>query len=154
MNLDDEIGGMESEPLTGAIIGACIEVHRLLGPGLNESIYSNALCQELELRGVAYRRQVEVAVMYKGKSIGKGFIDLLVEGQVVVELKACEAITSRPPRAAGLLSEIKQHKNRPIDQFQRPRLKRRNPAHHEPHQQIPLTLFSDLPPRLRVSRCI
>ena len=73
--------------LTEAIIGAAIEVHRLLGPGLLESIYEEALCHELGLRGVDVRRQVEVDAIYKGLAIKGQKLDLLVEGEVVVELK-------------------------------------------------------------------
>ena len=80
--------------VTERVIGACIEVHRHLGPGLTEGLYESALCHELELRGIAYQRQVELPVVYKGKSIGKGFIDLLVEGKVIVELKACESLSA------------------------------------------------------------
>ena len=78
----------EQDPLTEKIIGAAIEVHRHLGPGLLESIYEEALCIELGLRGVAIQRQVEVDVLYKGRVIKGQRIDLLVEDQVVVELKA------------------------------------------------------------------
>ena len=76
------------DPLTEKIIGAAIEVHRILGPGLLESIYEEALCVEFELRGILCQRQVEVDVHYKGKTIKGQRIDLLVDGQVVVELKA------------------------------------------------------------------
>jgi len=77
-----------SEELTESIIGAAIEVHRLLGPGLLESIYEEALCHELELRGIRAERQVEVDVIYKGKIIKGQKIDILVERHVVLELKA------------------------------------------------------------------
>jgi GxxExxY protein len=78
----------DRDPLTEKIIGAAIEVHRHLGPGLLESIYEEALCVELGLRGVNYQRQVHVDVIYKGPTIKGQQIDLLVEDQVVVELKA------------------------------------------------------------------
>lgn len=77
-----------SDALTEATIGAAIEVHRLLGPGLLESIYEEALCHELELRGIAAQRQVEVDVIYKGIAIKGPKLDLLVAHKVVVELKA------------------------------------------------------------------
>lgn len=76
-----------SDELTKTIIGAAIEVHRLLGPGLLESIYEEALCHELELRGLAAERQVEVAVIDKGIVIQGQKLDMLVEKEVVVELK-------------------------------------------------------------------
>ncbi len=77
-----------SDALTEAIIGAAIEIHRLLGPGLLESIYEEALCHELELRGITAQRQVEVDVRYKGIVIKGQKLDLLVADEVVVELKA------------------------------------------------------------------
>jgi GxxExxY protein len=76
------------DELTEQIIGAAIEVHRVLGPGLLESIYEEALCIELNLRGIAFQRQVEVDVLYKGNPIKGQRLDLLVGGQVVVELKS------------------------------------------------------------------
>ena len=77
-----------SDELTEAIIGAAIEVHRILGPGLLESIYETALCHELGLRGLVAQHQVEVDVIYKGIVIKGQKLDMLVEKQVVVELKA------------------------------------------------------------------
>jgi GxxExxY protein len=77
-----------TDELTEKIIGAAIEVHRLLGPGLLESIYEEALCVELRLREISFRRQVEVDVDYKGHIIKGQRIDLLVAGEVIVELKA------------------------------------------------------------------
>ena len=70
------------------IIGAAIEVHRALGPGLLESIYEEALCYEFELRGVNAERQVPVNLIYKGRAISGHRLDLLVEKEVVVELKS------------------------------------------------------------------
>jgi len=77
-----------SDEQTEAIIGAAIEVHRILGPGLLESIYETALCHELGLRGLVVQRQVEVDVTYKGIIIKGQKLDILVENQIVVELKA------------------------------------------------------------------
>jgi GxxExxY protein len=73
---------------TEKIIGAAVEVHRILGPGLLESIYEEALCIEMELRGQTVGRQVERDVNYKGHSIKGLRIDLLVEDSVIVELKS------------------------------------------------------------------
>ena len=86
----------EQDPLTERIIGAAIEVHRHLGPGLLESIYEEALCVEMTLRGIPFERQVPVDVVYKGHTIKGQKIDLLVDEQVVVELKA----VSRLPQVA------------------------------------------------------
>ena len=73
---------------TDKIIGAAIEVHRILGPGLLESIYEEALCIEMELRGLKAERQKELDVVYKGHTIKGLRIDLLVEDQVIDELKS------------------------------------------------------------------
>ena len=79
---------MENDVLTPKIIGAAIEVHRTLGPGLLESIYEEALCYEFELRGIGFRRQVEIDVVYKSKVIKGQRIDVLVADEVIVELKS------------------------------------------------------------------
>lgn len=76
------------DELTEKIIGAAIEVHRALGPGLLESIYDEAMCHELALLGIQFERQYEVEIVYKNKAIKGQRIDLLVERTVVVELKA------------------------------------------------------------------
>lgn len=82
---------MDQEKLTEKIIAAAIEVHKELGPGLLESAYEAALAHELFLREVGYQRQKEMPVRYKGILIEVGYrIDLLVEDEVVVELKAVE----------------------------------------------------------------
>ena len=79
------------DPLTGAVIGAAIEVHRLLGPGLLESVYERCLCYELSLRGVPVRRQVEVPVVYKDIRLEHSLtLDILVEDKLILELKAVE----------------------------------------------------------------
>lgn len=81
-----------NDPLTEQIIGAAIEVHRSLGPGLLESIYEEALCIEFQSRGIPHKRQVEVDVHYKGHVIKGQRLDLLVADSVVVELKAVAAL--------------------------------------------------------------
>ena len=81
-----------SDPLTEQIIAAAIEVHRVLGPGLLESIYEEALCCELSLRGIAFERQKEVDVVYKGHVIKGQRLDLVVNGEVIVEIKAVRAL--------------------------------------------------------------
>ncbi len=76
---------------TEAIIGAAIEVHRHLGPGLLESAYEECLCEELMLRKIPFKRQFPLPVHYKGKNLDCGYrIDLLVNDEVVVELKTVE----------------------------------------------------------------
>jgi GxxExxY protein len=73
---------------TEKIIAAAIEVHKILGPGLLESIYEEALCHELNLRGIPFERQIDVEVVYKGQTIKGQRLDLLVKGEVIVEIKA------------------------------------------------------------------
>ena len=78
---------------TEAIIGAAIEVHRLLGPGLLESTYEECLSEELLLRKIPFKRQIGLPVVYKTKKLDIGYrIDLLVNDEVVVELKTVESI--------------------------------------------------------------
>jgi GxxExxY protein len=78
---------------TEAIIGAAIEVHRHLGPGLLESAYEECLCEELSIRKVPFKRQIVLPVTYKSKKLDIGYrIDLLVNNEVVVELKTVESI--------------------------------------------------------------
>jgi GxxExxY protein len=74
--------------LTEKVIAACYEVHKILGPGLEEKFYRDALAYELELRGIPCQREQEFLVEYKGKPLGLHRVDVVVEGKVVVELKA------------------------------------------------------------------
>jgi GxxExxY protein len=79
--------------LTGEIIGAAIEVHRVLGPGLLESAYGECLCHELALRHLRFERQVPVPVRYKGLNLDCAYrLDVLVEGSVIVEIKSVDAL--------------------------------------------------------------
>ena len=83
------------EELTEKIIGAAIEVHRALGPGLLESAYEECLCHELNLRGLRFLRQVSVPVKYKGINLDCGYqLDIIVEGIVILELKSIDRIAS------------------------------------------------------------
>ncbi|HYE23653.1 MAG TPA: GxxExxY protein [Clostridia bacterium] len=96
----------EADPCTSAIIGAAIEVHRALGPGLLESAYEECLCHELHSRGVSFFRQVAVPLSYKGVKLDCGYgIDLVVANEVVVELKAVERIL--PVHEAQLLTYMR-----------------------------------------------
>ncbi len=76
------------DKLTEQIIAAAIEVHRILGPGLLESIYEEALCCELSFRGIRFERQKEIDVVYKNNVIKGQRLDILVNGEVIVEIKA------------------------------------------------------------------
>jgi GxxExxY protein len=96
----------ERDPLTGAVIGAAIEVHRLMGPGLLESIYQSCLEEELKLRGIACEPQFHLPLVYKGRPLKDEFlIDLYFPGLLVVELKAVERVL--PVHEAQLLSHMR-----------------------------------------------
>ena len=97
---------MTDNELTHRIIGATIEVHRLLGPGLLESAYEECLARELTLRGWQFERQKPIPVVYKNVKLECGYrIDLLVEGRIVVELKAVDALG--PIHEAIILTYLK-----------------------------------------------
>jgi GxxExxY protein len=74
------------------IISCSIEVHSILGPGLLENVYEEALSYEFKLRDIVYERQKEITLKYKGKVVGKHRIDFMIEDKVIIELKAVEAI--------------------------------------------------------------
>ena len=96
----------ERDPRSAPIIGAAIEVHRCLGPGLLESAYEECLCHELKLRGIPFERQVDLPVPYKGLLLGCGYkMDLIVNQEIVLELKAIERIL--PVHEAQLLTYLK-----------------------------------------------
>ena len=83
----------ETEDLAEQVIGAFIEVHRVIGPGLPESVYRNALSYELALRGIPHVCEAPVPIIYKGKLVGEGRIDLLVADRLIVELKCVEVLS-------------------------------------------------------------
>ena len=98
--------GIQGNKVTGAVIGAAIEVHRALGPGLLESAYSQCLCRELTVRGVPYEREYPLPLAYKGIRLECGYrLDLLVAGSVVVEVKSVEALA--PIHEAQLLTYMR-----------------------------------------------
>lgn len=97
---------MDEDSISHQIIGAAIEVHKTLGPGLLESIYEAALDMELGERALKVRRQVELPVSYKGKLLDGGYrIDLIVEELVIIEIKAVERLL--PVFESQLLTYLK-----------------------------------------------
>src|SRR5262249_23550951 len=96
---------VEIEELAHRVIGAAIEVHRVLGPGFLESIYRRALCHELSLRGIPFEYEKELLVPYKDIWIPGQRYDILVAGRILLELKTAEAIA--PIHQAQLLSYLK-----------------------------------------------
>lgn len=80
--------------LANRVIGAAIEVHRALGPGFLEGVYESALAIEFGLRGIPFVRQPIVEVGYKGEAVGEGRLDFLVDGRLIVELKATDGLSA------------------------------------------------------------
>src|SRR3972149_1654237 len=95
----------KTDELAKAVIGAAIEVHRVLGPGYLESVYEEALAVELKLRGIPFERQKGMNVDYKGHAVGENRLDLLVDGCLLVELKAVESLA--PIHSAQVISYLK-----------------------------------------------
>ena len=92
--------------LTRQAIGAAIEVHKVLGPGLLESVYEECLCHEFGLRGIHYKRQQTIPIEYKGVQLDCGYrIDLLVENLVILELKSVDSL--EPIHEAQVLTYLK-----------------------------------------------
>ena len=102
---------MHENEISENIIGAALEVHRIIGPGLLESVYEEALCHEMSLRGMKFKRQQSVPIPYKGVKLGTDLrLDLLVEEKVIVDVKAKEklSLTDKPQTLTYLrLSEKK-----------------------------------------------
>jgi GxxExxY protein len=92
--------------LSSKIIGAAIEAHKTLGPGLLESVYEECLAHELMLRGLAFERQKPVPIQYKAVELDCGYrLDLVIENRIILELKACEKL--EPIHEAQLLTYLK-----------------------------------------------
>ena len=97
---------MEINDLTGEVIGAAIEVHKALGPGLLESTYEECLCIELGLRNIPFERQKEIPIEYKGVNLNHAYrLDIVVPNKLIIELKACESL--EPIHDAQLLTYLK-----------------------------------------------
>jgi GxxExxY protein len=97
---------MDLNQLSSKVIGAAIEVHKHLGPGLLESAYEECLCHELGLRGILYERQKELPILFKNRKLDCGYrLDLVVEGAIILELKACGRL--EPIHEAQLLTYLK-----------------------------------------------
>ena len=99
----------EVERLAYAVIGAAIEVHRVLGPGFLESVYHQALKLEFQMRGIPHKSKHPVAINYKGHQVGEGELDFIVGDILVVELKAVEKLS--PINEAQVISYLKTTKH-------------------------------------------
>ena len=97
---------MDINDLTGEVIGAAVEVHRILGPGLLESIYEECLCIEFDKRKISYQRQKEIPIIYKDTKLDSAHrLDIIVANNLIVELKACDSI--QPVHEAQVLTYLK-----------------------------------------------
>jgi len=97
---------MEINDLTGKVIGAAIEVHKTLSPGLLEAAYEECLCHEFRLRYLPFERQKELPIDYKGVRLDCGYrIDIVAANMLIIELKACESL--QPIHEAQLLTYLK-----------------------------------------------
>ncbi len=97
---------MDINKLSSKIIGAAIEVHKALGPGLLESAYEECICHEMSLRDLSFERQKTLHVVYKGKKLDCGYrLDVVVANAIILELKSCENI--EPIHRAQLLTYLK-----------------------------------------------
>ena len=105
----DEITKIEMKELnmlSNQVVGACIEVHRILGPGLLEAAYEECVCHELRLRNIVFDRQVQVPIAFKGVQLTNAFrLDILVEKRLIVELKAVDEL--EPIHIAQLSTYLK-----------------------------------------------
>ena len=112
----EDAEGRRLDEITGAVVDAAMKIHTALGPGLLESVYEKCLKHELSKRGLRVESQVWLPVTYDGMLIEGGYkIDLLVEGQVVIELKVSERLLDI--HRAQLLSYLKLSGNRVADQL-------------------------------------
>ncbi|NTW59966.1 MAG: GxxExxY protein [Nitrospirae bacterium] len=91
--------------ITENIIGCAIEVHRNLGPGLLESVYDKAMCYEIGAKGMRFQNQLVVPILYKGTTLGEHRIDMIVEDEIIVELKAVDRMD--PVFKAQILSYMR-----------------------------------------------
>jgi GxxExxY protein len=95
----------ELDRLAYEVIGAAIEVHRILGPGFLESIYEEALCVEIKLRSISFERQVRIPITYKTVTVGRNRLDLLVQGKLIIEIKTVDSLA--PIHSAQVISYLK-----------------------------------------------
>ena len=136
----------ELNDLTRRVIGAAMEVHEELGPGLPEQAYQKAFELELTARGISFQAQCPVEITYKGTPVCSGRIDLLVEGQLVVEIKSIEALAPIHKGIGTRISLPNQTPSRPFNQFQCQRAEGRPSPRHS------LMIFSATSAPLRALR--
>ena len=106
MGRENESENETRDRLSGAVLGAAIEVHRALGPGLLEAVYEECLCHELNIGGIQFARQVPLPIQYKGVYLDCGYrMDLVVEDQLILEVKSVERLL--PLHDAQLLTYLK-----------------------------------------------
>ena len=110
--MNKQLGSYDKDWLTHGIIGAAIEVHKEMGPGLLERIYENALCVELGKRSIRYAQQKPIAAKYKGQIVGDLYVDLLVEDKVMVELKSVKELNADTRSTVDRIPQTGKHQDR------------------------------------------
>jgi GxxExxY protein len=93
LNNDDQLESIICKDLSFQVLAAVFEVHNTLGPGFLEAVYEKALLEELQLRGFFVESQKEIRITYKGADVGAYYPDIVVENQIILELKTAEKIT-------------------------------------------------------------
>ena len=127
----------QQDPRTAAIIGAAIEVHRQLGPGLLESAYEQCLCHELHLRSMPFQCQVDLPVSYKGLQFDCGYkIDVVVNDEVIVEIKVRRKDPASPRSPTLDIPQTLRKESRAADQLQQSTVNARR------HPKSPIKVFS------------
>jgi GxxExxY protein len=96
---------LELEDLVRDVIGSCLEVHRELGPGMSEAVYSRACCVEFAIRGIPFEAEKSVPIRYRGQTLCHQRLDLFVDGRLVVEIKSVESI--HPVHVAQAVSYLR-----------------------------------------------
>lgn len=95
----------EEDSLAHAVIGAALEVHRILGPGFLESVYEEAIAVEFGLRDIEYDRQVRMLIPFKGHQVGEGRVDFVIGSRMLVDLKTVDSLA--PIHTAKMISYLK-----------------------------------------------
>lgn len=134
----------EIDDITAAIVDASLRIHRDLGPGLLESVDEALLAQALVKRGFDIERQVPIRFQYDGLLFDEGFrTDIIVDGQVIVELKSVERLGTCPWQTTAHISQAHEQVRRPAHQVRR----RHSEGRPAPHRQSPWSFLVSAPPR-------
>ncbi|GAB4457835.1 MAG: hypothetical protein Kow0070_10600 [Anaerolineales bacterium] len=121
--------------LSFAIIGAAMEVHRLLGAGFLEAVYQKALAYELTLRNIPFEEQVRLPVMYKGILVGDYIADFVIDGKIILEIKSVSTLTDAHKAQAINYLAATGYELAILLNFGESRLHQERLVHHKNHQK-------------------